>query len=421
MNVRIKPGKLQGDVIIPPSKSLSHRAIIAACLANGKSIISNIQFSKDIKATIEGMKALGANIKCYDNYLEIEGSPVKRINNIIDANESGSTLRFLIPIALISDKKITFKGHNRLVKRPLDIYYELFDKYNIKYSHPSDSYLPLEIEGKLKSDIYEVRGDVSSQFITGLLYTLPLLDGDSKIVITTKLESKGYIDLTIDMLNRFGINIDFNEKEIIIKGNQTYKATNYTVEGDFSQSAFFLLANMLGNNIKLKGMNLNSYQGDKKILEDIEQFGGKIICEDDNTIYAKPVNLKGANISFAQSPDLGPALTVLGSIIEGEHSHFYDASRLRIKECDRISSIRLELERLGAKIEEFEEGMDIYGTKLHGGVVSSCNDHRLAMAFSMISTIVDDDIVIEGAEAVSKSYPDFYDVLKSLGGNISYE
>lgn len=421
MNVRIKPGKLQGDVIIPPSKSLSHRAIIAACLANGKSIISNIQFSKDIKATIEGMKALGANIKCYDNYLEIEGSPVKRINNIIDANESGSTLRFLIPIALISDKKITFKGHNRLVKRPLDIYYELFDKYNIKYSHPSDSYLPLEIEGKLKSGIYEVRGDVSSQFITGLLYTLPLLDGDSKIVITTKLESKGYIDLTIDMLNRFGINIDFNEKEIIIKGNQTYKATNYTVEGDFSQSAFFLLANMLGNNIKLKGMNLNSYQGDKKILEDIEQFGGKIICEDDNTIYVKPVNLKGANISFAQSPDLGPALTVLGSIIEGEHSHFYDASRLRIKECDRISSIRLELERLGAKIEEFEEGMDIYGTKLHGGVVSSCNDHRLAMAFSMISTIVDDDIVIEGAEAVSKSYPDFYDVLKSLGGNISYE
>lgn len=421
MNVRIKPSKLQGEVIIPPSKSLAHRAIIAASLAKGKSIISNIQFSKDIKATIEGMKSLGANIKCYDNYLEIEGSDVKRINNIIDANESGSTLRFLIPIALISEKKITFTGHNRLVKRPLDIYYELFDKFNIKYSHPSDSYLPLEIEGKLQSGIYEVRGDVSSQFITGLLYTLPLLNGDSKIVITTKLESKGYIDLTIDMLNRFGINIKFNENEILIKGNQAYKSTNYTVEGDFSQSAFFLLGNMLGNDIKLKGMNLNSYQGDKKILEDIKQFGGQIICDDDNTIYAKPINLKGTNINFSQSPDLGPALTVLASTLEGEHSNFYDASRLRIKECDRITSVRLELEKLGAKIDEFEEGMDIYGTKLHGGVVSSCNDHRLAMAFSMISTIIDEDIVIEGAEAVSKSYPDFFDVLKSLGGNISYE
>lgn len=421
MNVRIKPGKLQGEVVIPPSKSLAHRAIIAASLAEGKSIISNIQFSKDIKATIEGMSSLGASIKCYDNYLEIVGSKVKRISNTIDANESGSTLRFLIPIALISKEKITFKGHNRLVKRPLDIYYDLFDKFNIKYSHPQDAYLPLEIEGGLKSGVYEIRGDVSSQFITGLLYTLPLLDGDSKIVITTKLESKGYIDLTIDMLKRFGIEIDFNENEINIKGNQSFKACNYAVEGDFSQSAFFLLANMLGNDIKLKGMNLNSYQGDKKILEDIKQFGGEIICEDENTIYAKPLNLKGANISFAQSPDLGPALTVLASTILNEHSHFYDASRLRIKECDRITSVRLQLERLGAKIDEFEEGMDIYGNKLHGGVVSSCNDHRLAMAFSMISTIVDDDIVIEQAESVSKSYPNFFEVFESLGGKISYE
>ena len=207
MDVRIKPGKLKGNVIIPPSKSLAHRAIIAASLAKGKSVISNIQFSQDIKATIAGMEALGAKITKYNDYLEIEGSDVKRVSNIIDANESGSTLRFLIPIALVSHEKITFAGHNRLVKRPLDIYYDLFDKQGIKYSHPEDSYLPLELEGKLKSGVYEVRGDVSSQFITGLLFTLPLLDGDSQIVITTKLESKGYIDLTLDILSLFGIEI----------------------------------------------------------------------------------------------------------------------------------------------------------------------------------------------------------------------
>ncbi len=416
MDVRIKPGKLKGNVIIPPSKSLAHRAIIAASLAKGKSVISNIQFSQDIKATIAGMEALGAKITKYNDYLEIEGSDVKRVSNIIDANESGSTLRFLIPIALVSHEKITFAGHNRLVKRPLDIYYDLFDKQGIKYSHPEDSYLPLELEGKLKSGVYEVRGDVSSQFITGLLFTLPLLDGDSQIVITTKLESKGYIDLTLDILSLFGIEIDFNESIINIKGNQEYKATNYRVEGDFSQAAFFLLANMLGNDITLEGLNLNSYQGDKKILSDIEAFGGRIEVQG-NKLKAIPTSLRPADISFAQSPDLGPALTVLASTILGK-SRFYDAARLRIKECDRITAMRLELEKLGGIIEEFESGMDIYGTTLHGGEVMSHNDHRVVMSLTMLSTIINEDLVIKGAEAINKSYPDFFEVFKSLGGNI---
>lgn len=416
MDVRIKPGKLKGNVVIPPSKSLAHRAIIAASLANGKSIISNIQYSQDILATIAGMEALGAKITKYDDYLEIEGSKVKRVSSVIDANESGSTLRFLIPIALVTSEKITFTGHNRLVKRPLEIYYDLFDKQNIKYSHPEDSYLPLEIEGGLKPQTYEVRGDVSSQFITGLLFTLPLLDGDSQIVITTKLESKGYIDLTLDILRLFGIEIDFMGNVINIKGNQEYKATNYRVEGDFSQSAFFLLANMLGNDITLEGLNLNSYQGDKKILDDIKAFGGRIEVMGDK-LKAIPTNLHPADISFAQSPDLGPALTVLASVIEGK-SHFYDASRLRIKECDRITAMRLELEKLGGKIVEFDSGMDIYGAKLHGGEVLSHNDHRVVMALTMLSTIIDEDLVIKGAEAINKSYPNFFEVIKSLGGNI---
>ncbi len=420
MNVRIKPGRLKGEVIIPPSKSLAHRAIIAASLAKGKSKITNIAYSDDIKATIDGMKALGAKIECYSDYLIIEGSSVKRVKNIIDANESGSTLRFLIPISLVSDEEITFVGHNRLVKRPLDVYYDLFDKKEISYFHPEDSYLPLRIKGSLRPGLFEVPGNVSSQFITGLLYTLPMLDGNSKIVITTKLESKGYIDLTVDILNRFGIKIELNDNEILIKGNQEFKPCDYQVEGDFSQSAFFFLANMLGNDIILKGMNLASFQGDKKIISDISDFGG-VIKHEAGGLMAIPTNLHGSSISFAQSPDLGPALTVLASTIVNEKSHFYEAERLRIKECDRISAMKEELEKLGGHIEEFQDGMDIYGRALHGGVVNSHNDHRVVMSLAMLSTIVGSDIVIEGAEAVKKSYPNFFEVLASLGGKISYE
>ena len=227
MNVTIKPNKLSGTIQIPPSKSLSHRAIIAAALAEGESIISNVLYSKDILATIDAMRACGAEIKEYSDHLVIHGSKVKRVKSMINANESGSTIRFMIPIALVCDEKIEFRGENHLVKRPLDTFLEIFDLQGIKYTRGED-YLPLKVYSGLKCGTFEVRGDISSQFITGLLYALPLLDGDSKIVITTNLESKGYIDLTLDMLKKFGIEIENKEyKEFIIKGNQSYKPYNY--------------------------------------------------------------------------------------------------------------------------------------------------------------------------------------------------
>lgn len=418
MNVRIKPSKLKGIINIPPSKSLSHRAIIAASLAKGRSIISNVLLSEDILATISGMKALGASIEINKDTLIIEGSEVTRKESVIDCNESGSTLRFLIPLALCIDEEVTFIGRSRLVKRPLDIYFDLFDKQNIKYEY-NENYLPLKINGALKPGLYKVRGDVSSQFITGLLFTLPLLKGDSTIEITTKLESKGYIDLTIDILNKYGITIDFNESTINIKGNQSYKPCDYQVEGDYSQSAFYFLANMFGNDIKLKGLRDDSYQGDKKIVEDIKALGGTIYKDNDLT-WAKPEMLKPATISFSQTPDLGPALTVLASTISGT-SYFVDAERLRIKECDRITCMKEELQKLGASIEEEQDKMIIHGRTLHGGVVDSHNDHRVVMALSMISTIVNEDLVITNAESVKKSYPHFFEDFKSLGGKINYE
>ena len=420
MNVRITPAKLSGNVIIPPSKSLSHRAIIAAGLSEGKSIISNIMYSRDIKATINAMRAIGAQIIEYDNYLEITGSKVSRVSDIIDADESGSTIRFMIPIALLVPDKITFIGKNNLCKRPLDSLLDIFDKQGISYKRKED-YLPLEVTGALKSGDFFIRGDISSQFITGLLYALPLLDGDSRIIITTKMESKGYIDLTIDILKLFGIKIiNNNYEEFIIKGNQKYKACDYQVEGDFSQSAFFLVADMLGADIKLEAINMNSHQGDKKIIDDVKDFGG-IVNYDNNLLDVKCDNVNSTIIDFSQSPDLGPALTVLASLANGT-SKFINASRLRIKECDRITSMKEEIEKLGGAIDEMPDGMIIYGVnRLHGGVVDSHNDHRVVMALAMSTLKMDGDLVITNAEAINKSFPHFFEVFEKLGGKISYE
>ena len=276
MNVIIKPSPLKGVVDVPSSKSLCHRAIIAASLACGVSKISNITFSKDIEATIMAMSACGAKMEREGNTLIITGSDVRRVYDVIDCNESGSTIRFMIPIALVCDAPITFTGKNNLVNRPLDPFFEIFAEQGIIYER-KEAYLPLKVNSGLKSGVFKIRGDISSQFITGLLYALPLLNGDSKIVVTTNLESKGYIDLTLDVLKAFGIEIINNDyKEFIIKGNQEYMPHDYAVEGDFSQAAFFLVGNCLGADISLRMMDLESHQGDKKVLKDLEDFGAII-------------------------------------------------------------------------------------------------------------------------------------------------
>ena len=422
MNVIITPNKLKGDCIIPPSKSLSHRAIIAASLAKGRSKISNVLYSKDILATIDAMSACGAKIEKYDNYLIIEGSgKVKRIKSEIDCNESGSTVRFMIPIALTCNEEVTFIGHNNLTKRPLDPFLKIFDEQNIKYEKGED-YLPLKVKDGIKGGIYNIRGDISSQFITGLLYALPLLKEDSIINITTELESKGYIDLTLDILKLFNIiieNVDY--KKFIIKGNQEYKPLDYEIEGDFSQSAFFLVADCLGADINLKSMNMNSHQGDMKIIDDIKAFGFDVDYKNNILKAYENKNSHNAVIDFSQSPDLGPALTVLASLVKGK-SEFINAQRLRIKECDRITCMKEEINKLGGNIEELDDGMIINGVDfLNGGTVDSHNDHRVVMALAMATLKMKGDLKILNAEAINKSFPHFFEMFESLGGIVRYE
>jgi len=421
MNVIITPSKLKGDVIVPPSKSLSHRAIIAASLAEGRSRISNIIYSEDINATIDAMTSLGAHIEKYEDYLIIDGSNPKRIGDVINANESGSTIRFMIPIALVVDSPITFEGRNNLVNRPLDVFTQIFDELGIKYER-GEKYLPMKVYNGLKPATYKVRGDVSSQFITGLLYALPLLDGDSKIEITTKLESKGYIDLTMDVLKKFGIIIKTDDyKTFDIKGNQSYKPLDYTVEGDYSQVAFWAVANTLGNDLNILCMNEASYQGDKKIIKDINDFGGKVYFKD-GVFKSEPSKTHGATIDFANSPDLGPILTVLASLSKG-HSTFTSVERLRIKECDRVTCMVEELLKMGANLRDAGDTMEIDGVSMLKPSLDldSHNDHRIVMALAVASTKCSGKIRILNAGAIKKSYPHFFKAFEAVGGILEYE
>ncbi len=415
-DLSITPSALTGSVCVPTSKSVCHRAVICAGLAEGTSRISGILLSDDIKATMQAMIALGAVIRQEGDSLIITGTDCKSpIHNEISCNESGSTLRFLIPLGL-NNQTMTFTGKGKLVDRPLDDYFNILDKQEIAYQ-TTDGHLPLSVTGVLKPGQFELRGDVSSQFVSGLLFALPRLAGDSSITITTEMESKGYIDLTLSMLALFGIKIiNNNYREFIIPGNQVYRSTDYHVEGDYSQVAFWLAAGTLGAPIHCSGLNPNSLQGDKVIVDLIQEMGGNLKLED-NAITALPSTTKGITIDASQCPDLVPILTVLATVSKGT-TQIIRAARLRIKECDRLKAITTELNKLGADITEHEDSLTIIGRpSLAGGaVVHSWHDHRIAMALAVASIKCDTAITIEHKECVSKSYPDFWQDFQMLGG-----
>ena len=411
----IKANRLTGEVTPPPSKSILHRYIIASSLAKGISKIENISYSDDIIATIEAMEKLGAKIEKKDNYLLIDGSKTfdkKYLNNNaeIDCNESGSTLRFLFPLSIVKKNKISFKGKGKLFKRPLNPYFENFDKYKIKYSYINENEILLD--GELKSGEYEIDGNISSQFITGLLFSLPLLNENSKIIIKGKLESSSYIDITLDCLNKFGINIIKNSyKEFIIKGNQNYKSGNYQVEADYSQIAFFLVANSIGSNIKINGLNTNSLQGDKKIVDFIYKI--------DNWNKKEKLILDGS-----ETPDIIPILS-LKACISKKEIEIVNIARLRIKESDRLRAIVKELSKLGFDLLEKEDSILINSRKDFNKIInnspvylSSHSDHRIAMTTAIASTYYDGEIILDNLDCIKKSYPNFWEVFLSLGGKI---
>ncbi|MBR5535194.1 MAG: 3-phosphoshikimate 1-carboxyvinyltransferase [Clostridia bacterium] len=391
MDIRIKPCHLQGEMKIPPSKSYSHRGLIAAYLGGGEAV--GVGASEDTKATRACLEAM-------------------KDKKPLFANESGSTLRFMIPIALAVNGEVTVSGSKRLMERPLDDYFNIFNEKGIDYRLEDST---LYVKGQLTGGDYKIRGDVSSQFITGLLFALPLIEEDSRLIITTHLESRAYVDMTIDVLSKFGIEIKEEENTFIIKGGQRYKNAVYNVEGDYSQAAFFLAM----GNVTLTGLDSESLQGDKEIVEVYRNMGMKI---DDikNGYLTNGRALRNIDVDVSQIPDCVPVLACVMAVCEGE-GRIYNASRLRIKESDRLQAISEELKNIGADVTEGEDYLVIRGKKsLKGGVCSSHNDHRIAMALATISPYCTGDVIIKGAESVNKSMPDFWERFGKLGGK-AYE
>jgi 3-phosphoshikimate 1-carboxyvinyltransferase len=411
----ITPSSLSGKVTPPPSKSAAHRAIICASLAHGISTISPFVPSNDMTASIGAMRALSAKIDISGNTLIIDGSNTfSNILNDINCLESGSTLRFLIPIAATSGAEITFTGEGLLPERPIGPYLDSLPKAGVECV--TQGGLPLTISGKLKSGIFTLPGDVSSQFITGLLLALPLIEGNSEIRLTSPLQSASYIDLTMDVMSLYGISIETANESYFVKGGQKYTPCNYKIEGDWSQAAFWLVAGALGCDITCEGLNTTSRQGDREILNILNRFGAKIISGN-NSITVQKVQLKGCEIDASQIPDLVPIIAVLGSLSEGR-TVIKNAARLRIKECDRLHAMALGLTAFGADIKELDDGLIIEGKGcLLGGEADSFNDHRIAMALSIAALFCKEQVIINDSGCVNKSYPEFFTDFNKLGGN----
>lgn len=398
MDIKITPALLKGEILVPPSKSISHRALIAAALADGQSRIYNLLDCVDTTATIDALTALGAEIRYEGNCTIVKGISKPAESADINCHESGSTLRFIMPIAAALGCRSSFDGRANLPNRPITPYFTEFQKHGVKFLTEK---MPYITEGRLTGGVYEIAGNISSQFITGFLFALSLLDEDSVIKITSPLESKPYVDLTIDAMKTFGVEVAEGENEYRVKGGQRYKPCDYTVEADMSQAGFFCVAKALGADLNIQGLNPDSLQGDREILRITDEF---------------MKTGKAFDVNASQIPDLVPILTVLGCFAEGT-SYIRGCERLRIKESDRLAVISEELNKLGARVRIEGDMLVIEGVKvLHGGDCDCHTDHRIPMSLAMASQRCTEPVLLRGAECVSKSYPNFFEDFRMLGG-----
>ena len=405
MDLQITPKKLSGAVTPPPSKSQAHRLLIAAALAEGTSTLHNIARSQDIEATLRCVTALGGSwTETSPGTLTVTGIGGRRFSGgelpRLDCGESGSTLRFFIPIALAVAGGGIFTGHGRLMERPQGPYFQLFDKKGIFYEQKDGV---LTVRGALTPGEYVLPGNVSSQFFTGLLFALPLLDGVSAVVSSTEIESQAYITMTLEAMRQAGVPVaerpGLRSFEVLHAAYHPFAAT---VEADWSQAAFWYAANFLDSRVEIRDLNPDSGQGDKVVSE----------------LYWQLARPGDAEIDVSGCPDLLPPLAVMAAVRSGT-TRFVNAARLRIKESDRLSTITAALTALGAEVHEEPDRLIIVGKpSLPGGTVDCANDHRIAMMAAIAATGCTGPVTVLGAECVQKSYPDFWEVYKTLGGDI---
>lgn len=396
MNVTIQPGKAVGRVSAPPSKSMAHRLLICAGLSRGTSHISGVDFNEDILATMDCLQALGAKCSIDGDTVTVTGTDARKASpaQTLCCRESGSTLRFFIPLALLCGKEATLTGTEKLLSRPLEIYKQLCAEKGFLFTHTGKA---LQVQGNLTGGTYTIPGDVSSQFITGLLFALPLTEQDSTIVITTPLESRSYINLTLQALHAFGITAHWQDNQtLLIPGNQHYTATDMAVEGDYSGAAFFAAMNALGSDIEIIGLSPDSLQGDKVYTQHIPSLCAG--CPE---------------IDISDCPDLGPVLFAVAAAKNG--AVFTGTRRLKIKESDRAAAMAQELAAFGTTLTVEENSVTVTPTRFHAPdrTLSGHNDHRIVMSLAVLLMRTGGEI--QGAQAVRKSFPDFFDKLRQLG------
>ena len=401
MKTKIFPGKAVGVLTAPPSKSMAHRLLIAAALSDGESVVENLSLCEDVLATVDCLRALGAEIKTVGSTAYIRGFDPRHAESVgvLNCRESGSTLRFLVPLAWLCGKGVKFAGKESLLCRPMSVYEELSDKYNAVFSHTGGG---IEVKGPLCANDVTVDAGVSSQFVSGLIFAMIFNDSDSTITLRGDIESLPYIDMTIDALCKFGACVARCDSVIKIKANHLPRARKIRVEGDYSATAFIEAMSLLSGNVKICGLDENSLQGDKVYLEYF------------------PILQRGfSEISIKSCPDLGPILFTFAAACHG--GRFTDTARLRIKESDRSRAMKCELEKFGAQVEVYDNEVVINPSVLHtpSEILSGHNDHRIVMSLAVLCTVLGGEI--SGAEAVSKSYPHFFEDIKSLGIRVEYE
>lgn len=401
MRVTITPGKAKGTVLAPPSKSMAHRMLMGAGLADGTSVVNNIDLSEDIKATLGILEALGGQYTIEDRKVIMKGIGGKKLQTrqVLDSEESGSTLRFFIPLVLTGGGASEFTGAKRLFERPLGIYEDICKEQEILFEKGETG---LRVAGQLKAAHYKVSGNISSQFITGLLYALPLLQEDSVLEVIPPIESKAYINMTLEALATFGIEIKQEGNTFFINGNQTYQAKDVTVEGDYSNAAFLDAFNLIGGNVDVKGLREDSLQGDQVYKKYYE------VLKEENPV-----------MDIAECPDLGPILIAMAASLHG--ACFTGTKRLQMKESDRGAVMAEELAKFGIKVDVMDNEIIVHpGTlKKPDAILNSHNDHRIAMSMATLCTITGG--TIDGAESVRKSFPNYYEVIETLGIQVTRE
>lgn len=421
MNVIIKPHKLNGVIEAIPSKSYAHRILICAAFSDRPTKIKCKLVSEDILATVNCLKSLGAQITWENGVFTV--NPIGEVlqGTVLNCNECGTTIRFLLPIVCAVGSNSVLSGSGGLAKRPLSPLYEELESKGIKFSE--NGVLPLYCSGKLSPGNYEIAANVSSQFVGGLLIALSLLDGESTLVLTNEIESKPYINMTLDVLKIFGAKIKVSDdfRTFGITGIKKFISPGEAaVEGDWSNSAFWAVLGALGCSIKISGLKLDSRQGDKAVIDILKDFGAEVNILGD-TISVSAKELKGCIIDAKNVPDLIPAVTAAAVAAKGR-TVVKNAGRLRIKESDRLKTVCELFKALGADISETEDGLIIEGIGfLNGGEIDSNNDHRIAMAGAVASVLCRNNVKIINANAVNKSYPKFFEDFELLGGKVDIE